>query len=946
MIIDEEYVHGGNADNCIHSDMSVNVNPCRIPESVKTAINAAVEHADRYPDPYCSELVNMISEKYNVRKSHIVCGNGADELIYNYASAIAGQGKSKKALIYEPSFAEYERSLSANGVEVAHHILSEKNEFEICDEDIIEDEIKSSDVIYLCMPSNPAGKKIAENTLERILDICKCYGTRCFLDMCFYELTEEYSASYVSRLVEKYDILTCLFAFTKTFAIPGVRLGYLISGDERLARRIREFQPMWNVSSLAQAAGVACEKSGDYLEASVKLIAKERYFLAEQLEKCVDRVYGSEANYILFYDENISGKKLAERGIKLRDCSDYHGLGKGYYRTCVGTHEENEELISAIRDIKGTSCNSNKDSECVEKRVDDSIDRSCIYEKEIQKLGNITVDRKILYRENYESKMISHTKVEVEGKTNQWTKGVNNQNIRQEENHTHTARNIMIQGTMSNAGKSLLCAALCRIFKQDGYRVAPFKSQNMALNSYITKDGLEMGRAQVVQAEAAGVEPSVYMNPVLLKPTTDVGSQVIVNGKSIGNMKAAEYFKYKKKLVPDIMEAYDRLAKDNDIIIIEGAGSPAEINLKSEDIVNMGLARMVDAPVLLVGDIDLGGVFAQLYGTVNLLEKDEADRIKGYVINKFRGDVSLLKDGTDQMSDMLGKPCLGVVPYMHIDIDDEDSLSSRIDTRTGRADEHSGDIKDSENPENPESSRNSEKTGAHVIDIVVIRLPRMSNYTDYNALSRHDGVRVRYVDRACDIANPDAVIIPGTKSTMEDMRWMRESGIECEVKKLSAAGLPVIGICGGLQILGRTITDRTGAEGKGSITGMELLPLDTEFSEEKVTTQRTVTVSGLTGIYSHFNETRVHGYEMHMGVSSVENPFIQNKNVLATYIHGCFDDGLDDKLIQMLCERKGIDYDRCESMSYAAYRQAQYDRLADIVRESLDMDKIRSIIGL
>lgn len=935
MIIDEEYVHGGNADNCIHSDMSVNVNPCRIPESVKAAINAAVERADRYPDPYCSELVDIISEKYNVRKPHIVCGNGADELIYNYASAIAVQGKNAKALIYEPSFAEYERSLSANGVEVAHHILSEKNEFEICDDDVIEDEIKSSDAIYLCMPSNPAGKMIAKNTLERILDICKCHGTRCFLDMCFYELTEQYSASYVSGLLEKYNILTCLFAYTKTFAIPGVRLGYLISGDEKLARRIREFQPMWNVSSLAQAAGVACEKSGGYLEASVKLIAGERHFLEEQLEKCVDRVHGSAANYILFYDNRISAKKLAERGIKLRGCSDYHGLGKGYYRTCVGTHEENEELISAICDVKGIICENNKDSECVEKQVDDDIDSRHSCEKKMQKIGNITDDREISSLDNYISKTTSYANVEDE-------KG-SNQDIKKQENRSHTARNIMIQGTMSNAGKSLLCAALCRIFKQDGYRVAPFKSQNMALNSYITKDGLEMGRAQVVQAEAAGVEPSVYMNPVLLKPTTDVGSQVIVNGKSIGNMKAAEYFKYKKKLVPDIMEAYDRLARDNDIIIIEGAGSPAEINLKSEDIVNMGLARMVDAPVLLVGDIDLGGVFAQLYGTVSLLEKDEADRIKGYVINKFRGDVSLLKDGTDQMSDMLGKPCLGVVPYMHIDIDDEDSLSSRIDTRNGRTDEYRGDI---ENSENSESSRNSEKLGAPVIDIVVIRLPRMSNYTDYNALARHDGVRVRYVDRACDIAEPDAVIIPGTKSTMEDMRWLRESGIECEIKKLSAEGLPVIGICGGLQMLGRSITDRTGAEGKGSITGMELLPLDTEFSEEKVTTQRTVTISGLTGIYSHFNEARVHGYEMHMGVSGVENPFVQNKNVLATYIHGCFDDGLDDKLIQMLCERKGIDYDRCAYLSYAAYRQAQYDRLADIVRESLDMDKIRSIIGL
>ena len=483
------------------------------------------------------------------------------------------------------------------------------------------------------------------------------------------------------------------------------------------------------------------------------------------------------------------------------------------------------------------------------------------------------------------------------------------------------ARPIMIQGTMSNAGKSILCTALCRIFAQDGYRVAPFKSQNMALNSFITKDGYEMGRAQAVQAEAAGKAPDVYMNPVLLKPTTDVGSQVIVNGKSIGNMKAVDYYAYKKKLVPDILEAYERLAADNDIIVIEGAGSPAEINLKHDDIVNMGLAKLVDAPVLLVGDIDRGGVFAQLYGTVKLLEKSEADRIKGYIINKFRGDVRLLQSGLDEMTSLIDIPCAGVVPYAYVDIDDEDSQSEKLENTCN------ADYKP-------------------LIDIAVIKLPRMSNYTDFNALARYDGVNVRYVSDVSKLRNPDAVIIPGTKSTVSDMKWLRENGMECAVKKLIDKGTPVIGICGGLQILGKNIVDKCGAESDGSIAGMEVLDIDTVFNAEKKQCQTDTIIEGLDGIYAGFNGTRVHGYEMHMGISSRDKYFIQKENVLATYIHGCFDDGLDDKLIDMLFRLKGLDRDNINKKSFSEYRQEQYDILANVVRDSLDMNMIYKVLGL
>ena len=306
------------------------------------------------------------------------------------------------------------------------------------------------------------------------------------------------------------------------------------------------------------------------------------------------------------------------------------------------------------------------------------------------------------------------------------------------------AKCIMVQGTMSGAGKSLLCAALCRVFAQDGYRVAPFKSQNMALNSFVTRDGLEMGRAQVVQAQAAGIEPDVRMNPILLKPSSDVGSQVIVNGEVRGQMKAADYFRHKKQLIPDILAAYNSLAEEVDIIVIEGAGSPAEINLKADDIVNMGLARAVSSPVLLAGDIDPGGVFAQLYGTVALLAPEHRALLRGLVVNKFRGDVKILRPGLAPLEKMCGVPVVGVVPYLTLDLDDEDSLAPRLSAREARG----------------------------VIDVAVVRLPHLSNFTDFDPLSRVPGMGVRYVSSTTDLGRPDLVVLPGSKSTVDDARWL------------------------------------------------------------------------------------------------------------------------------------------------------------------------------
>ena len=499
------------------------------------------------------------------------------------------------------------------------------------------------------------------------------------------------------------------------------------------------------------------------------------------------------------------------------------------------------------------------------------------------------------------------------------------------------AKAIMVQGTMSNAGKSLLAAGLCRIFHQDGYKVAPFKSQNMALNSFITEEGLEMGRAQVMQAEAAGIKPSVLMNPILLKPTNDVGSQVIVNGEVLGTMSARDYFAYKTKLIPDIMKAYNKLAEENDIIVIEGAGSPAEINLKQEDIVNMGMAKMAKAPVLLVGDIDRGGVFAQLIGTVMLLEEDEKAMVKGLVINKFRGDKTILDPGVEMLEEKSGIPVVGVAPYLNIQVEDEDSLTERFNQH--------GEI--------------------GVIDLAVIRVPRISNFTDFNPFESMPGVTVRYVKSAAELGDPDMILLPGTKNTMEDLLWMRENGLEALILKAAASGKVIFGICGGYQMLGETLSDPDHVEAGGSIRGMGLLPMDTVFADGKTRTRVNGTFGEVGGVLDCLTGTQLSGYEIHMGVSTLKDgvasmthieDFVkkdgtkadgaQHGNVYGTYVHGVFDkEDVAKAVIRGIGKQKGIDTENITGVDFQEFKETQYDILAAELRKHLDMDKIYEILN-
>ena len=494
------------------------------------------------------------------------------------------------------------------------------------------------------------------------------------------------------------------------------------------------------------------------------------------------------------------------------------------------------------------------------------------------------------------------------------------------------AKAIMIQGTMSGAGKSLLVAGLCRVLAQDGLRVAPFKSQNMALNSAITREGLEMGRAQAMQAEAAGIEPRAAMNPILLKPTSDTGSQVIVCGRPLATMPAREYFAFKRTLTDQVMSAYRELASEFDVIVIEGAGSPVELNLKRDDIVNMGMAKMAQSPVMLVGDIDRGGVFAQLVGTMMLLDEDERVMVKATVVNKFRGDPTLFDEGLEILRERCGVPVAGLIPYLDVDLDDEDSMSERLGQR---------------------------RAGA-LLDVAVVRLPKISNFTDFIALDAMDGVGVRYVGSASELGVPDLLIVPGTKATMADLSWLRSRGLDISIRRLAASGVPVVGICGGYQMLGTQVVDPLGVEGGGQMDGLGLLPVRTVFGTQK----RTVLVEGafdeVSGPLSALSGLPVRGYEIHMGQTEVAGRSLasisdgsvpmasdgcQEGNVYGCYLHGLFDrPEVTQALVGALLARKGLDVASVRAVDMAAYRQRQYDVLADGIRTHTDMRLVHRII--
>ena len=510
------------------------------------------------------------------------------------------------------------------------------------------------------------------------------------------------------------------------------------------------------------------------------------------------------------------------------------------------------------------------------------------------------------------------------------------------------AKVVMVQGTTSHAGKSFLAAALCRIFAQDGLRVAPFKAQNMSLNSFVTPDGGELGRAQAVQAQAARVAPTVEMNPILLKPEGERRSQVVVMGRPVRSASAREYYEMKRELWPVVTRALDALRTRNDVVVIEGAGSPAEINLKEHEIVNMRVARYADAPVLLVGDIDRGGVFASLLGTVHLLDPEERALVKAFVINKLRGDPSLLDPGLDLLRDRTGTPVAGVVPYFtDLRIPEEDSLG--LESPAAAA---------------PGGGRD----GRGGIEVAVVRLPHIANFDDFDPLRREPGVRLRYVSRPDEFGDPDLVILPGSKTTVADLQWLRRQGLAAALAAARRrAGTPVIGICGGYQMLGRRILDPHGVESpQGATPGLGLLPVTTVFAPTKETHQVRAHVAAGRGLLAGSDGLDLTGYEIHMGRTSGEEdrerapPFrIRERSgapadspdgaldreglTLGTYLHGLFHNhALRRRLLAFLAKKKGA----ALPTSAPPDPDEEYDQLAERVRRHVDMDAVYRMMGL
>ena len=505
------------------------------------------------------------------------------------------------------------------------------------------------------------------------------------------------------------------------------------------------------------------------------------------------------------------------------------------------------------------------------------------------------------------------------------------------------ANYIMMMGTSSHVGKSILATAMCRILYRKGRKVVPFKAQNMALNSYVTRDGDEMGRAQVAQAEAAGMEPMVDMNPVLLKPTGNAASQVIIMGKPVGNMSAREYHRgYSLKAFDAVKEAIGRLDKEYDTIVIEGAGSPAEINLKANDIVNMRVAKYLQAPVLLIADIDRGGALASLVGTLELLDEEERALVKGLVINKFRGDVTLLTPAIDFLEEKTGKPVLGVVPHIdQMGIDDEDSVS--LEEKQAAPTE--GDIR-----------------------IAVIQTPKISNFTDFDALAHEKDVALYYVKSVEDLGEPDVIMLPGSKNTTEDMLYLRKSGLGEKILAHAKAGKAVIGICGGYQMLGEVIRDPQHTESQNDeVAGLGLLGMETVFASEKLTSQVVAQCQDLHFMGQSISADNLQGYEIHMGHTAFtreadKHPFTvcQRRgkacasqegtantagNVFGTYIHGVFDnDVFRRSVLNAIRHSKGLEA-LANTRNVMAEKQQAYEHLADVVENALDMEKLYQIMG-
>ena len=877
-------------------DFSASINPQGPPDWLRPVISGAVSELVHYPDPHCQDLLEAASARHGVPIVNLLAGNGTSELLF----ALAGACGHTRAVIPVPSYCDYRTAVLRAGMDVELFPLREADGFAL-DAGALSrrlSDLPGPAAVFLASPNNPTGltvpaaviRELARNHPDCLFVVDEAFGS-------FVE-------GYESLLTDRPANAALLLSLTKMFAIPGLRLG-LACADETLVEGMRQRIAPWSVNTLAQAVGLRAVADADFEARTRQAVTGLRAEMASELAGMPGvTVYPGAANYLLCrLDEPRVPElraALLEKRMAIRDCSNFAGLDGRFFRLAVRAKADNLRLLDALPQALRASFGGNP-----------GIAADAESGKQAQTQRETSADMS----GNASSSSMRTTVL---------------------SGRKRPTPALMMQGTSSNAGKSVLTAALCRILRQDGVRVAPFKSQNMSLNSFVTAWGEEMGRAQVLQAQAAGLIPQARMNPVLLKPCSDTGSQVIVMGNPVGTMRVREYVAYKPTAFQAAKQAYDSLADEFDAVILEGAGSPAEVNLKSHDMVNMAMATYARSRVLLVGDIDRGGVFAALAGTMELLPESERALVGGYVLNRFRGDPTLLDPALRFMRELTGKPVLGVIPNISdLGLPEEDSVSFKAGGfGAGQA--------------------------GRDLDIAVLDLPHISNFTDFDALAAEPDAGLRVVRRAGDLGRPDAVLLPGSKNTLADLAALREAGLDRALAALAGTPCEIVGVCAGLQMLGETLLDPLGLEsGLGAVPGLGFLALETELLPEKTLLQSTAThlPSGL----------GLTGYEIHHGVTRARN---ESASVLAvrpdgqgvawghtgkvgrvwgTYLHGVFDAGEFRRWwLNGLRERKGLPPLPASGpgVGLDGGLESALDRLAATVRTSLDMGAVYALLGL
>jgi len=845
-------------------DFSANINPLGPPLRLRSALLRGLDLLDHYPEPEAAALTSAIAAGLGLDPARVVVGNGSAELL----CVVPRLTGSARALLPVPCYVDYARVCREAGLEVVLWPLDAAADFCI-DLKALAAVLRPRDLVVLGQPNNPTGAMVERGGLLSLV--------RERPDVVF--LLDEAFAGFVpgyQTLAGVADNVLVSVSLTKLYAIPGLRLGYL-TGPAELMRALRRALPPWNVNALAQEAGMLLLGEADYLKRSRRHVA----VLREELRRGLAELPGltvvpGAANFLLVRLEHprldaaaLATGLLQHHAIAIRVCDDYQGLDRRYFRVAVRAEVENGRLLQALA--------AELAPEVVNRRGGP---------------GGGRVDN------------------------------AKHDNSRPDPKRPPA---LMLVGTGSDVGKSVLCAALCRIFLQQGYRVAPFKAQNMSLNSHVTRDGGEMGRAQAVQAQACRLDPDVRMNPLLLKPSSDTGCQVIVRGRPLDNMTVRRYVEYKARAWQEVRAAYDELAAEHDLMVLEGAGSPGEVNLRDHDIVNLRMAEYAGARALLVGDIDRGGVYASFVGHVEVMEPWEKRLLDGFLINRFRGDASLLAPAHDYLLQRTGLPVLGVVPWLdNLALPQEDSVAFRAGVY-----------------ERPPS-------GEAQLDIVLIDLPHISNFTDLEPLLAEPDVHLRVVRDAAGLGRPAAVILPGSKNVIHDLAWLQESGLAAVIVALAAAGVEVLGICGGYQMLGREIGDPHGIEAAAAgtrVAGLALLDLTTELAADKFLRLRQ-------GVHLPSGAT-VRGYEIHHGRGRdlAGAPLLRFEDgdecgaeargglIWGSYLHGLFDaDHFRRWWIDRLRKRRGL---APLGRVVARYDiEPVLDRLAEVVRGSVDLPAI------